>query len=66
MTLQENAPFPEYPRLRKIAHSERYGRMELIEVNETSDGFLMGHAMIGTGDSAYCHSVFLGAVSDFK
>jgi hypothetical protein len=37
-----------------------YGRMELLEVNPTSDGFLIGMARVGKGKSAYLHSVFLG------
>ena len=58
--MSERNHFPGYPHLKKVVHDERYGRMELIEVNETSDGFLMGYAKIGTGKNAYCHSVFLG------
>lgn len=53
--------FPGYPHLKRVCHSDRYGRMELIEVNKTSDGFLMGWAKIGTGKDAYMHSVFLGS-----
>ena len=59
--------FPGYPTLRRVAHSGRYGRMELIEVNKTSDGFLIGQAMIGPENSPdrYLHSVFLGRSEDF-
>ncbi len=54
-----------YPHLRRIVHSDR-GRIELLEVNETSDGFLMGMAKIGEGEDAYHHSIFIGAAADFK
>lgn len=53
--------FPGYPHLKKVCHSDRYGRMELLSVDETSDGFLTGYAKIGEGEDAYTHSVFLGA-----
>lgn len=52
--------FPGYPHLKRVAHSARYGRMELLSVTETSDGFLLGQAKIGKGRNAYTHSVFLG------
>lgn len=52
--------FPGYPHLKRVCHSDQYGRMELIEVNRTSDGFLVGMAKIGAGGDAYLHSVFLG------
>ena len=55
-----------FPNLRRFGHSERYGKMELLSVDETSDGFLIGQAKIGEGEDAYCHSVFLGAASDFQ
>lgn len=54
-----------YPNLRRHAETSR-GPTELIEVNETSDGFLIGTAKIGEGNDAYHHSIFLGAVSDFR
>ena len=53
--------FPGYPNLKHVIQSDRYGRMELIEVNRTSDGYLIGTAKIGEGDEVYMHSVFLGA-----
>ena len=53
--------FPGYPHLKRVAYNDRYGRMELIEVNRTSDGYLVGMAKIGEGEDAYLHSVFLGA-----
>jgi hypothetical protein len=52
--------FPGYPHLKRVAQSAQYGRMELLDVNATSDGFLIGTARIGTGRAAYIHSVFLG------
>lgn len=52
--------FPGYPHLKRVVHNERYGRMELLEVNKTSDGFLVGYARIGTGSNSYGHEVFLG------
>jgi hypothetical protein len=50
----------EYPHLKKVVLSERYGRMELLSVSKTSDGFLMGWVRIGTGKAAYEHSAVLG------
>ena len=58
--------FPRYPRLRHTILSARYGYVELLTVDETSDGFLMGWATIGEGDDAYQHSVFLGYAKDFQ
>jgi len=55
-----------FPKLRRVAYSSQYGRMELLEVNETSDGFLIGQARIGEGDETYMHSVFLGKADDFE
>lgn len=52
--------FPGYPHLKRVCQSPQYGRMELLEVNPTSDGFLIGWAKIGKGKDAYMHSVFLG------
>jgi hypothetical protein len=52
--------FPGYPHLKRVAHNAQYGRMELLSVSRTSDGFLLGRAKIGTGRNAYTHSVFLG------
>jgi hypothetical protein len=52
--------FPQYPQLQRIAYSDQYGRMELLELSRTSDGFLIGMALIGEGDEQYMHSVFLG------
>jgi hypothetical protein len=57
---KRNESFPGYPHLMKVCHSERYGRMELLSVERTSDGYLTGYAKIGTGKNAYTHSVFLG------
>lgn len=54
-----------YPGLRKVTHSDRHGRMELLSVNITSDGFLVGWARIGEGADAHEHSVFVGLASDY-
>lgn len=54
--------FPEYPNLKRVTHSDRYGRMELLQVTRTSDGYLLGTARIGEGQDAYIHSVFIGYV----
>lgn len=58
---RSSSSFPGYPNLKRVTHSDRYGRMELLEVQRTSDGFLIGMAKIGTGEAAYLHSVFLGS-----
>jgi hypothetical protein len=58
---QRSNSFPGYPHLKRVIHNEHYGRMELVEVSRTSDGFLVGQAKIGTGSNAYYHSVFLGS-----
>lgn len=53
--------FPGYPDLKRIAMNSRTGeRMELLEVNRTSDGYLIGYARFGEGEHAYEHSVFIG------
>lgn len=58
--------FDEYPRLRRAGHSDEHGRIELLSVNETSDGFLTAWARLGEGVDAFEHSVFLGRADDFK
>ena len=58
--------FPAYPHLKRVTRSARYGRMELLSVSRTSDGFLLGQAKIGTGRNAYTHSVFLGRDPQLK
>jgi hypothetical protein len=40
--------------------------MEALEVNATSDGFLVGMALIGEGDEHYMHSVFLGHAPEVR
>ena len=56
-----------YPTLRRFATNERYGDMELLSVEETSDGFLTGFARVLIGQPGeHCHSVFLGAAADFR
>lgn len=54
--------FPGHPHLKRVAYNKHYGRMELVEVTRTSDGYLIGQALIGPKDGErYLHSVFLGA-----
>lgn len=62
--LPRRAHFPGYPTLRRVTQSDHYGRMTLLSVSPTSDGFLLGHARIGTGRNAYIHSVLIGRASD--
>lgn len=52
--------FPGWPNLKRVTHSDCYGRMELLEVNRTSDGYLLGMARIGEGEDSYIHSIFIG------
>lgn len=68
MTIYPKLFDPErYPRLRRVAESDRYGRMVLHSVSETSDGFLIGRATVHEGEEhEHQHSVFLGTVRDFK
>lgn len=60
IAMSDKNQFPGYPHLKKVAYSERYGRMELVEVSETSDGYLIGYALFGTGNNRAGVSVFLG------
>ncbi len=55
-----------YPNLRRVAHDRALGRIELISVDETSDGFLIGWATIGSGEDAFERSIFLGTAGDFR
>ncbi len=55
-----------YPTLLRVVHGDRYGRMELLSVAETSDGFLIGHALVGEGEGAHHKSIFLGRTEDYK
>jgi hypothetical protein len=55
--------FPGYPHLKRVAHDDRYGTMELLSVDKTSDGFLTGYAKFSDGS---CHSVFLGRAPNTK
>lgn len=60
-------PFdPRFPRLPKVRHSDRYGRIELLSLSVTSDGFLLGWAQIGGGKNAFNHSVFLGQAEKWR
>lgn len=52
----ERDSFPGYPHLKRVAQTDR-GRAELLEVNRTSDNFLIGLAEFEDGE---IHSVFLG------
>ena len=53
--------FPGYPYLRRFAQSDQYGDMELLSVDQTSDGFLIGWARVHIGtEEEHEHSVFLG------
>ncbi len=53
--------FPGYPGLRQFATSDRYGDMELLSVDRTSDGFLIGWARVHIGtDDEHEHSIFIG------
>ncbi len=61
--IRVRAHFPGYPSLKRVSSGPR-GRMTLLEVTVTSDGFLLGTARIGTGRDAYVHSVFLGRASN--
>lgn len=54
-----------YPRLRRQSQTSR-GLCTLLEVTETSDGFLTGYARFEQDGETYEHSVFLGAVSDYR
>ena len=64
---EQETPFDaRFPKLKRVCNNSPRGRMELLEVNETSDGFLIGQAIIGEGNEAYFHSVFLGAAADYR
>lgn len=62
---QKRDSFPGYPHLRRVTDTPR-GRATLLEVNRTSDGFLIGMARFGEGDEAYIHSVFLGRAPEAR
>ena len=52
--------FPGYPYLLRFSQSDRYGKMELLSVDKTSDGFLIGWARVHIGEEdEHEHSVFL-------
>ena len=51
--------FPGFPHLKRQAMTDR-GPAELLEVNRTSDGFLIGVAWFEGEDGLYLHEVFLG------
>ena len=56
-----NDHFPGHPNLRKHAYSDRYGHMELLSVDRTSDGFLIGWARVHIGEEdEHEHSIFIG------
>lgn len=52
---------PGHPNLCRFAHSETYGDMELLSIERTSDGFLIGWARVHISEECeHEHSVFLG------
>lgn len=55
----------KYPNLRRQSQTSR-GLATLLSVSETSDGFLIGWARFEQDGETHEHSVFLGAVSDFR
>lgn len=57
---KDNKLHTPYGVFKRVVKSDRYGRMELLSVSRTSDGFLIGFAKIGTGKNAYYHDVFIG------
>jgi hypothetical protein len=61
--MSDNDTFPGYPHLSRVGYSDRFGRMELLSVDKTSDGFLTGYARFEDGSS---HSVFLGKAPNTK
>jgi len=54
---QKREHFPNYPNLKKRGYTERWGWVELISVNKTSDGFLCGTGKTEHGELV---SLFLG------
>lgn len=51
--------FPGYPHLKAgWVHTDRYGEVKLVEVNRTSDGFLIGCAKTRAGELV--SNLFLG------
>lgn len=53
--------FPGYPNLKQHAYSDRYGHMELLSVDRTSDGHLIGWARVHIGEpNEHEHSIFIG------
>ena len=56
-----------FPKLARKAMTSR-GLAELLEVNETSDGFLTGFARFfdDEGEVYDTHSVFLGSADDYR
>ena len=51
--------FPGYPNVKAgWVHTDRYGEVKLVEVNETSDGFLIGTAIDRDGE--YVFGLFIG------
>jgi len=51
--------FPGYPNVKAgWVHTDRYGEVKLVEVNETSDGFLIGSAVTRSGEHVF--NLFIG------
>ena len=51
--------FPGYPHLKRRAYVPRYGWLTLVDVQRTSDGFLIGTAR--TDDGELVSNLFIGA-----
>jgi hypothetical protein len=49
-TMKRNS-FPGYPNVKAgWVHTDRYGDVKLVELNKTSDGFLIGTAKTRSGE----------------
>lgn len=58
MTTKRNH-FPGYPNIKSSwVHTDRYGDVKLVEVNRTSDGYLIGTGKVRSG--ALVLNLFLG------
>lgn len=51
--------FPGYPNIKAgWVHTDRYGEVKLIEINKTSDGFLIGTGQTRSGELVF--NLFIG------
>ena len=51
--------FPGHPNVKAgWVHTDRYGEVKLVEINKTSDGFLIGTAINRAGE--YVFNLFIG------